>query len=234
MKQVIAMHGWAGSPDTWTQWQSTFEMEGWLWTNGDRGYDGSTPSNPRWSKMAKRRVLIAHSLGWHLIPESTLEQTNELILLASFSRFIPESRAGRRLKTGLDGMTRSLRDGKGIAMLERFFEQVAHPLASSALPANKLVLKGLTSVGRDRLQADLHRLAVTHGLPSGRPDHARILLIHGGSDAVVTAETHQCLLRDLAHQGIHDLSHCGDPNWGHALVTPAVLAKVMVWLQQNA
>ena len=234
MKQVIAMHGWAGSPATWTHWQSAFETEGWLWTNGDRGYNGSPQHQPTWSDQANRRVLIAHSLGWHLVPDSTLAQTNELILLASFSRFIPEGRAGRRLKTGLDGMKRSLQDGDGIAMLERFFSKVAHPLAPSALPPNRLVLQGLTTIGRDRLQADLHHLAGTHGLPSGRPDQARILLIQGGADAVVTAETHQCLLKDLKDQGFNDLSHCGDPNWGHALITQTVLAKVMAWLQHSA
>ena len=31
MKQVIAMHGWAGSPCTWRHWQDVFEAKGWTW-----------------------------------------------------------------------------------------------------------------------------------------------------------------------------------------------------------
>ena len=105
MKQIIAMHGWAGSPCTWSHWQDVFEAKGWIWCNANRGSDGSTPEQPNWSIDAQRRVLIAHSLGWHLIDEE-LAQATELILLASFGRFIPEGRPGRRLQTGLEGMFR--------------------------------------------------------------------------------------------------------------------------------
>lgn len=230
MKQVIAMHGWAGSPASWSHWQSVLEADGWCWSNGDRGYDGGSPHDPSWFPEAERRVLIAHSLGWHLVPSSTLAQTDELILLASFGRFVPAGRAGRRLITGLEGMTRSLQDGDGIAMLERFFAQVAHPLPASALPPNRLLHDGLTPIGRDRLEADLHYLATTQGLPRGRPDHARILVVQGGADAVVTTATHQALLKDLDDHGLRDIGHYNPPGWGHALITPAVLDQVVPWL----
>lgn len=234
MKQVIAMHGWAGSSATWNHWQSVLESNGWCWSNGDRGYDGSPPHDPSWSTHADRRVLIAHSMGWHLVSEITLAQADELVLLASFGRFVPDGRAGRRLITGLEGMTRRLEEGDGIAMLERFFAQVAHPYAASALPPSKLILDGLSPAGRDRLEADLRHLAATQGLPPGRPDQARILLVQGGADAVVTAETHQSLVQDLHNHGYGDISHCNDPGWGHAVVTPPVLSRVMAWLDQDA
>ena len=234
MKQVIAIHGWAGSPCTWSHWQDVLEAKGWIWCNANRGYDGSTPEQPNWSIDAQRRVLIAHSLGWHLIDEATLAQATELILLASFGRFIPEGRPGRRLQTGLEGMFRSLEQGEGPAMLERFMAQVAHPLPSSALPPNKLLQTGITSTGLTRLTRDLHTLKATDRAPSGLPVDARFLLIHGSADAVVTPEAHQDLVDELRHRCIRPPKVQPWMNLGHALITPAVLNTVTEWLKTEA
>ena len=94
-------------------------------------------------------------------------------------------------------MFRSLEQGEGPAMLERFMAQVAHPLPSSALPPNRLLQTGITSTGLTRLTRDLHTLKATDRAPSGLPVDARFLLIHGSADAVVTPEAHQDLVDEL-------------------------------------
>ena len=104
MNQVIAMHGWSGDSNTWKLWAEQFGREGWLWQSVERGYGEITPFNPVWvtrpgDDSCQRRVIIAHSLGTHLIKNEIWETTTDVVLLASFSRFIPKGIESRFLRT---------------------------------------------------------------------------------------------------------------------------------------
>ena len=97
-------------------------------------------------------LLIAHSLGLHLLPESVLAEADAVVLLGSFSAFVPNGRAGRAVAAALQGMQAALGTDQELTMLERFLDKAASPHARSALPPSPL-LQGLTVLGRQRLQA---------------------------------------------------------------------------------
>ena len=52
--------------------------------------------------------MIAHSLGLHLLPATVLAQADAVVLLASFSAFVPQGRAGRAVAAALKGMQAAL------------------------------------------------------------------------------------------------------------------------------
>ena len=232
MKQVIAMHGWAGEPTQWRAWQRLFESERWQWTSGDRAYTQPAPAPLNWSASAEQRLVICHSLGFHLLPISVLSRTTDLVLLGGFSRFIPEGAAGRRQRIGLNGMHQAIGTEGEQTMLQRFRERVASPLPVSALPPDNL-LRGLSVEGRARLRHDLTLLSTCMGLPKGCPTQMNVLVLHGDADAIVSIECHQQLLRDLeahleAPVQVNVLNACG-----HALITPVVLTTVLAWLHSR-
>ena len=226
MMQILAMHGWAGHAGSWSHWRQRFEEEGATWTSADRGYRGSETVAPAWITGPEHNVLIAHSLGLHLLPAPVLEQAHAVVLLGSFSSFVPHGRAGRAVAAALQGMQKALGTDQELVMLERFLDKAASPHARSALPPTPL-LQGLTTLGRQRLQQDLTLLTHCRTLPTGWPQAVPVLVVQGERDAVVHAASAQQLLDDLGHQ---PLTLHRDADWGHALITPSVLSVVQRWL----
>ena len=233
MKQVIAMHGWAGDHRIWAPWARQFQAQNWHWQSGERGYGHLTPRCPDWltnpDDAPHRRVVIGHSLGPHLLGEHHLKQATDVVFLASFSRFVPEGRAGRALHTGLKGMGRSIGSDGEDSMLHTFLARAAAPAAADGLPASP-ARDGLSSPGREQLRGDLTRLIECTSLPAGLPQHARVLVVEAGSDAIVVPEARRQLIDDLA-------AHLDQPPevWtlqdsGHALLVPDLLLRVQAWL----
>ncbi len=230
MKQVIAMHGWAGDASQWTDWQRAFAAKGWLWCNAERGYGEEHPIQPSWQPEANRRALICHSLGFHLVDATTLEAATDLVLLGSFSRFVPEGAAGRALRTGLKGMARQIGTSAEQTMLKQFLERVAAPLPLDALPGS-LLRQGPSSRGRDRLRQDLQLLSRIEDLPPGCPRQAGVLVLQGDQDAIVIEPVRRQLLHHLNN---HLLTPPCTPQLqgeGHALlITPQLQQLVIKWL----
>ena len=102
MKQVIAMHGWCSDSTYWHNWERKFRLDGWHWKNAERGYGCIKASEPFWRKsirsnLANKRVFICHSLGLHLISTQLLNEASHVVLLNSFSRFIPNAKESRSI-----------------------------------------------------------------------------------------------------------------------------------------
>lgn len=236
MKQLIAMHGWAGDSRAWAPWARHFRANDWQWQSAERGYGHLQPCCPDWltepHQTPQRRVVIGHSLGPHLLEEQLLTCATDVVFLASFSRFVPQGRAGRALQIGLKGMEHSLGSGGEIEMLQTFLARAAAPGAAMGLPASP-VTDGLSSEGRRQLHADLVRLMTTTTLPAGLPRQAKVLIVEAGSDAIVVPEARQQLIQDLQ-------SHLHQPPevWtlndsGHALLVPDLLQRVQSWLDHT-
>lgn len=234
MKQVIAMHGWSGDSRSWGAWGRHFQNHGWVWQSGERGYGSLKPRQPHWQDDPsptgrQRRVVIAHSLGPHLLASLLLAEATDVVLLASFSRFVPQGRAGRALQTGLQGMERCIGTSSESAMLQTFLKRATAPTPTSALPPSP-VNEGLSETGRQRLRNDLRLLMTTTALPDGFPARARVLVVNAETDAIVVSEARQQLQRDLDNYlevpaDLWVLKGCG-----HALLAPDLLMRVCHWL----
>ena len=243
MKQVIAMHGWSGDSTAWTPWERHFSHRGWLWQSGERGYGNRQSCNPSWAEPTsgetsprtakQRRVVIAHSLGPHLLEPSVLVQATDVVLLASFGRFVPQGPEGRALRAGLRGMQKAIGSPGEATMLRTFLKRAAQPAEVSGLPPGP-EQHGLSERGRDCLRDDLEHLIGTSGLPPGLPTAARVLVVNGTDDAIVAPAASREHLQALT-------SHLQDApeQWqfqdvGHALLVPDLLVRVQQWLDLNS
>ncbi|QEY33104.1 alpha/beta hydrolase [Synechococcus sp. RSCCF101] len=237
--RIIAMHGWSGDAAGWAPWAEAARQRGWSWSSGERGYGGGAPSMPSWQDSGGEaaggtRTLVAHSLGWHLVPRSLLESSEQVVLLASFGRFVPEGREGRSLRQALEGMETCLAqgEGEGEAMLQRFLAEAAAPQEASLMPPGPAD-RPLTEEGRRRLLADLGLLRDCEGVPAGLPVGARILVLEAGEDRIVPPASRQALLAELTAAGHRPERRCLE-GVGHALLSPLLLPTVLAWLEQTA
>lgn len=227
MRQIIAMHGWAGHAGLWNHWRRIFESQGWLWQSAERGYGPAPMDMPQWHSTPGERVVIAHSLGLHLLPDNRVKDATAVVLLGCFTTFAEPGRAGRATRAGLQGMRAALGSASEQNMLRKFLDKASAPLSVDALPPSPL-LWALSDSGRNRLNDDLGLLESCRQLPKSWPRQARVLVVRGMKDAVVSAACHQLLLDALSSQTVQ--VHC-DPVSGHALITPQVLRIVDQWLQ---
>lgn len=236
MKQVIAMHGWSGDGGSWHAWERHFSRHGWSWCNGERGYGDRTPVIPTWrttepKKTKPCRAVIAHSLGPHLIGPDVLSEATEIVLLASFGRFVPEGPQGRALRTGLKGMRKAIGSAEETAMLRTFLQRAAQPDSADGLPPGP-VQKGLSTEGRERLANDLDRLIATRGLPEGLPSSARVLVVDAKEDAIVSPAASRDQLIALEGHLEQPPEHWHLRSTGHALLVPDLLRRVQQWLDR--
>ena len=49
MKEIIAMHGWAGDSNQWSNWEKIFKCCEWVWQATERGYKDISPHTPKWN-----------------------------------------------------------------------------------------------------------------------------------------------------------------------------------------
>ena len=231
MKQVIAMHGWAGDSSRWTLWSRRFEQHGWHWSSGERGYGDRSPQTPVWMEGSTRRLVICHSLGFHLLPASVLSVATDLVLLGGFACFVPRGAHGRALRIALRGMAQALGTEQETLMLQRFLERAAAPMPLSALPPNAL-LRGISDTGRQRLKDDLDLLANLNALPPGCPDQAGCLVVQGGLDQIVLTDIKTLLIGFLENRLGTKPTEVLLPDHGHALLTTDALQRVLVWLER--
>ena len=236
MKQVIAMHGWSGDSHSWVSWIRHFKHHHWSWQSGERGYGQRQEHMPFWQDdpdpiELQRRVVIAHSLGPHLLPDAVLAQATDVVLLASFSRFVPEGPKGRALKTGLKSMRRCLGSDAEAEMLTTFLRRAAAPSPPDGLPRGP-IQEGLSIEGRQRLSDDLDRLIASAELPLGLQDTTRVLVVEAAQDSIVVPAARQELRDALQTRLQHPAEHWCLSDSGHALLVPDLLIRIQRWLDQ--
>jgi len=237
MRQVIAMHGWGGDSNTWKIWASQFQKDKWLWQSVERGYGEITPFSPNWKNATtyerhQQRVVIAHSLGPHLLTKEVLKQSTKIVFLCSFSRFIPNEVTSRSLKTALKGMQKHLGTINEVNMLKSFLEKACHPEAIDGIPPGPIT-KGLSVKGRKKLKSDLQLLIQTNGLPQGIPVEAKVLIVQGKEDSIIVPESRSCLIEDLTDYLEHSPTYWEIPNAGHLLLMPGLIKRVQSWLNSD-
>ncbi len=237
MKQIIAMHGWCGDSTTWQPWSHHFQQNGWHWQSGERGYGGKPVKEPKWQKSSaikldNQKVIIAHSLGPHLLDHDVLSKATKVVLICSFSEFIPKGPSKRVVETALKGMQSQLGTLKETSMLTTFLKRACSPLILEDLPKGP-VQDGLTDEGRIQLKADLDLLARTKKLPRGLPIKAKVLVIEGMQDEIVAPLSRKTLIEDLSNHLEKPPSHWELPGMGHALFTPDLIQNVHTWLESS-
>lgn len=224
--QLIAMHGWCGDSRSWDPWLAGWRQQGWSWCCGERGYGDLPPRQPRWSEDAGFKVVIAHSLGPHLLEPEVLAAADAVVLLTSFARFVPAGRHGRSVTAALSGMAAQLKGPEPERMLNAFLEQVAAP-ASAELLQTTPASQSLPPAGLERLQQDLALIAQTAALPGGFPTGARVLLLQAGSDQIVVPAARQELQELLPKADVLIFSEAG-----HGLIGTPTVAMVNAWIAQ--
>ena len=221
--QILTMHGWSSQADHWQPWVEAFAAKGWPCHCGERGYGQQPPTMPGWGQEGLR-VVMASSMGIHLIDEALLAAAEAVVLLASFGRFVPQGPPGAGLRLQLATMDQLLRQGYLAELFARFRVQVAAPLPVDCLPEG-LPVEAISADGNQRLREDLARLGQLQGLPPTFPCQVPVLNVEAAEDHIVHPRSRQAL-----RQALPTADHLLLPGSGHALLDERLMPQVMAWL----
>ncbi len=236
MKEIIAMHGWAGGEGQWSNWINSFQSSHWTWQSADRAYRNSSPSMPNWTNTLHSkefiRVAICHSLGSHLIANKVLSQATHIVFVNSFSSFLPSGKESRSIIVALNGMIQAIGTDKENSMLLKFHIK-AHKPNKFNRKSNEFTYLNLSDSGRLRLQDDLKLLLKTNSLPIGLTTNAEVLVINSTQDYILPEVSKKQLIKDLTIYLESPPTVIEIKEEGHTLSKNTVIERVKYWLESN-
>ena len=95
MKQIITQHGWGLDKSFWDSYKIEFQKKQWHWQDNERGYFSKKINQSKWIKnnsIAQIKMIICHSLGFHLIKRDLFDEASHIVFINSFNNFLPSTK----------------------------------------------------------------------------------------------------------------------------------------------
>ncbi|HEY9731682.1 MAG TPA: alpha/beta hydrolase [Drouetiella sp.] len=177
--EVLLQHGWALDSSMWRNWTNLSKQlsPAIQIRTADRGYFSSALINQSFFKDGNRKIVVAHSLGLHLIPESQLANSDLLVIIGSFVHFHDGTdRESRVSRLAVRRMLQKL-EREPHQVVADFYENCGFPenyaAAQISRLQNLLLLKG-----------DLELLDQSKLDPNCLLKPREVLILHGAQDAI--------------------------------------------------
>ena len=238
MKEIIAIHGWAGDSHQWSNWAKIFKSCDCEWQSSERGYKDINPHTPKWNhnsnQFVLKRVAICHSLGSHLIDKEVLHSASHVVLINSFSRFIPSNKENRPIKLALNRMMHAINSPNEATMLKKFQIKAYKPNCID-VKSSKSNLLNISDSGRLRLKNDLKLLINSDSLPIGLNNSAKVLIVNSEQDYILANQTKVKLAKDLRKHLKFLPKTINLQDEGHFITKIKNIKKIKHWLEfENA
>lgn len=193
--RIFIQPGWAFSSKDWNEWERVFPKKCLLLQ--ERGYfEPSFAEEKNVPIHTPYLVLVAHSLGLHLLPQELLRHASLLIICGGFIHF------GNDKKT--EFVLRMMQEKLSMApqtVLKTFYESCFYPQSSPiVLPTSynvPLLISDLKLLGNNTLDLSFFKT-----LP-------KILIFHGKEDQIVSLEKAKDLSRQLPTSELFLLENTG-------------------------
>ena len=199
---VVAQHGWGFGAWCWDRWRDVLPADFELHCP-DRGYFG-----PAVEVAARPRIVLAHSLGLHLLSPQ-LWAAELIVVISGFRSFhSADTRQARRSRRTVEQMLGRL-EREPAALLADFYARCGAPLDNR--------WSGAIDVGS--LRRDLQLLQGSVLELSAIPAAAQVLILHGSRDRVVPVERAEELRELLPKSALAIVAEAG-----HALPMTHVCA----------
>jgi len=234
MKEIIAMHGWAGDSHQWSNWEKIFKSCDWEWQTSERGYKDISPHTPKWNnnlnQVELKRVALCHSLGSHLIDKQVLYSATHVVLINSFSRFIPSGKENRSVTMALNRMMNAINTPNEAAMLRKFYIKAYKPNYIDVKSTESNLLH-ISDSGRLRLKNDLKLLMNSDSLPIGLNAYSKVLIINSEQDHILANQTKINLVEDLINHLESEPKIINLQDEGHSITKIKNIKKIKHWLE---
>lgn len=183
--EIIMQHGWAFDSSCWRSWmphlRDSTEYETIVQTP-DRGYFGKKSCGADFSQNQDSvKIVIAHSLGLHLLSVELLARVDLLVLASSFAYFHDGSLLEQKRSAKTVALMQKRLKNEPAELLQDFYRNTYHPLLTS----QALLMRDLDRLNISALESDLERLNSSKFDLELLRKIPQLLLVHGSEDLIV-------------------------------------------------
>jgi len=190
---VVAQHGWGFGAWCWDRWRDVLPTNFALHCP-DRGYFG-----PAVAVSVRPRIVLAHSLGLHLLSPQLWATAELIVVISGFRSFHSAcARQARRSRRTVEQMLARL-EREPAALLTDFYARCDAPLDS----------RWTGIIDADGLRRDLQLLQESVLELSAMPTAAQVLILHGSRDRVVPVERAEKLRELLPNSALAIVAEAG-------------------------
>ncbi|MYA22164.1 MAG: hypothetical protein F4Z30_04980 [Gemmatimonadetes bacterium] len=190
---VVAQHGWGFGAWCWDRWRDVLPA-GFVLHCPDRGYFG-----PAVEVEVQPRIILAHSLGLHLLSPQLCTAAELIAVISGFRSFHSScARQARRSRRTVEQMLARL-EREPAALLADFYTRCGVP-SDSCCPG---------IIDSDSLRRDLQLLQESVLELAAIPAAVQVLILHGSRDRVVPMERAEELRELLPNSALAIVAEAG-------------------------
>ena len=187
MNQVITQHGWGLDQSFWDNYKVEFQKNGWHWQDNERGYFSKNVIQSKWIKSDLNnqiKMILCHSLGFHLIQENLLDEASHVVFINSFNNFLPSSKKRNLIYRSLKRMEKKIMLFEAEVMLKEFIRR-------SFLPNNininfqKMFYKKLGRLNNNLLLNDFKKLYTDKNSIKSFEKNCDVIVINSKNDLIL-------------------------------------------------
>lgn len=178
--EIIFYHGWGFDSQAWNAWIAELGNGPDIkCSTPDRGYFGNPQVTKAFAPDAERKVVVAHSLGLHFVPDEVLRECDMLVLVGAFLGFHPPDEIGRKRSQRILKLMKAKLQHDSLRLVQDFWTDCYN------LDDKRVQLLPPGHVDADRLEQDLDFLdsnEIHIGALEGIPT---VLVVNAGMDRIV-------------------------------------------------
>ena len=191
MNQVITQHGWGLDQNFWDNYKVEFEKNGWHWQDNERGYFSK---NVKQSKFIKSnlndqiKMVLCHSLGFHLIQENLLDEASHVVFINSFNNFLPSSKKRNLIYRSLKRMEKKIILLEAEVMLKEFIRRSFLP-NTMTINFQHMFYKKLGGLNKNLLLNDLKKLYTDKNCLKSFEKNCNVIVMNSKNDLILDQDS---------------------------------------------
>jgi len=196
MKQIITQHGWGLNKHFWDDYKVDFLNNNWHWQDNERGYFSKNNYQAKWIKSDSKkeiRMTLCHSYGFHLMQKKILEEATHIVLINSFTNFLPINTKRSFILRTLKRMETKIIKDSTEDMLKEFIHRSFLPNDINNSFKN-IFYKSLESSNKNLLLSDLKELYINRDFPVFLKKDCKIIFIKSENDLILDNESNNNFL----------------------------------------
>jgi len=193
MNQVITQHGWGLDQSFWDSYKVEFQKNGWHWQDNERGYFSENVNQSKWIKNKLNnqiKMVLCHSLGFHLIEGDLLDEASHIIFINSFNNFLPSSQKRTLIYRYLKRMEKKIMSIEAEAMLKEFIYRSFSPNNMNLNSLNMFSEK-LGGLNKNLLLKDLKKLYTVKNSLRSFKKNCNVIVISSKNDLILDPASSQ-------------------------------------------
>ena len=191
MNQIITQHGWGLDKSFWDNYKIEFQKNQWHWQDNERGYFSKNVKQSQWIKNNLNdqiKMVLCHSLGFHLIQENILEKASHIVFINAFNNFLPSSKKRNLIYRSLKRMEKKIMSFEAEDMLKEFIRKSFSPNDIN-INFQNMYYKNLENLNNNLLLNDLKKLYTNKNCLNFFEKNCNVIILNSKNDLILDQDS---------------------------------------------